>query len=59
MVRFAFKSELFPLKPTEGIGSPGMLPRVAEVSDRSHFKIRISRHNISKSYVRSFVKTPI
>ena len=39
MVRFAFKSELFPLQPTEGTGNPGMLPRVAEVSDRSHFRI--------------------
>ena len=35
MVLNAFKSGIFPLKPTEGIVNPGMSACKAKVSDRS------------------------
>ena len=39
MVLNAFRSRIFPLQPTQGLGNSGISGRVANVSDRSHLKM--------------------
>ena len=46
-----FKSAIFPIRPTEGIGLPGILNRVVRVFDRedcSHLKVLIPKQMLQR-----------